>query len=365
MFSRGTLTRYMFMRFLLAILGVFCLFLFLIYLIDLVEMLRIATKRGGATFFTVAWITFLRLPAFAEICLPFAVLAGSIGYFLLLSRSSELIIARASGMSVWQFIMPAIMVAIVYGVVSVCLYNPLAAYGKAEADRVYAETYGRSKSVFTSRKKNGAWLRQNSVDGQSIISAANVANGGSLLTDVTIIQYDKNDSFFERVDAKKAVLQNGRWLLTEAWVSSVGRESVFYKNFVVSTKLTPTRVKDAFGSANSISFWELPRFIDVAESAGLSATMFKVQYQLLLSRPLVLISMVLLAATCSLKGFRFGNIQQMVISGLAAGFFYFMAAEVSRNMGMAELTAPEIAVWVPVFIACCLTITVLLYQEDG
>ncbi|MGH1352950.1 MAG: LPS export ABC transporter permease LptG [Methyloligellaceae bacterium] len=365
MLSRGTLTRYMFMRFFLAILGVFFLFLFLIYLIDLVEMLRVATKRGGATFFTAAWITFLRLPAFAEICLPFAVLAGSIGSFLLLSRSSELIIARASGMSVWQFIMPAILVAILYGIISVTLYNPLAALAKAEAERFYAETYGKSTSVFKSAKSSGAWLRQNSVDGQSIISATNVANGGTLLTNVTIIQYDKNGKFFERIDAQKATLKNGRWVLSEVWVSLVGRDTVFYKNFVVSTNLTPTRVKDAFGSANSVSFWELPRFIDIAEKAGLSATRFKVQYQLLLSRPLVLISMVLLAATCSLKGFRFGNIQQMVISGLAAGFVYFMAAEVSRNVGMAGLTAPAIAVWVPVFIACCLTITVLLYQEDG
>ena len=50
----------------------------------------------------------------------------------------------------------------------------------------------------------------------------------------------------------------------------------------------------------SISFWDLPNFIQIAERAGLPATQYRVQYQLLLSRPFLLVTMVLIAATCSL-----------------------------------------------------------------
>ncbi len=342
----------------------FSLCLVLIFLIDFVEILRLSTKYGGATFIQLTWITLLRLPAFAEICLPFAVLGGSIAAFLLLSRSSELIIIRASGMSVWQFVWPGIMIALLYGIIAVAAYNPLAAYSKALSEKLYAETFNKKSNVFKN-KGGGAWLRQDSIDGQSIINAAAVANQGKLLTGVIITHYDTEHRFAERIEAQKAVLHNGHWELTKAWVSSVGREPIFYGKYILSTYLTPTQVTDALGAANSVSFWDLPKFIEIAERAGLSATQFKVQYQLLLSRPLLLISMVLLAATCSLKGFRFGNIQTMVIGGLSAGFVYFMVAEVSRNMGLSGLTAPSIAAWAPIFIACCLTITVLLYQEDG
>ena len=333
-------------------------------MIDFVEILRISTKFGGATFLHMAWITFLRLPSFAEICFPFAVLAGSITSFLLLSRSSELIIIRAAGMSVWQFVWPGVMVAFIFGLIAVCLYNPIASQAKTKAEQLYSELINRKANVFKS-KHGSAWLRQESVDGQSIISAKQVTNRGSTLTGVNVIQYDKNHSFFERIEAEKAVLFNGYWELHKAWVSGVGQDPVFYNTFLLSTKLSPTQVIDALAPANSVSFWQLPKFIEIAEAAGLSATRFKVQYQLLLSRPLLLISMVLLAATCSLKGFRFGNIQSMVIGGLFAGFVFFMVAEVSRNMGLSGITAPFVAAWTPVFIACCITLTVLLYQEDG
>ena len=61
----------------------------------------------------------LRLPAFTEILLAFAVLVGSIGALLSLNRKSELIVMRAGGMSVWQFLRPGLTVALVLGVLAV------------------------------------------------------------------------------------------------------------------------------------------------------------------------------------------------------------------------------------------------------
>ena len=104
---------------------------------------------------------------------------------------------------------------------------------------------------------------------------------------------------------------------------------------------------------------------EIAERAGLPATQYRVQYQLLLSRPFLLVTMVLIAATCSLRAFRFGNVQLNALGGIAAGFAFFVLAEVSRNFAMAGLTSATAAAWVPVIIAASLALTVLLYKEDG
>jgi lipopolysaccharide export system permease protein len=134
---------------------------------------------------------------------------------------------------------------------------------------------------------------------------------------------------------------------------------------LLSTYLTPTQVRDSLGTVFSISVWDLPNFIEIAERAGLPATQYRVQYQLLLSRPFLLVTMVLIAATCSLKGFRFGNVQINAIIGLSAGFAFFVFSEISRNFAMAGLTSAVAAAWVPVIIATSLALTVLLYKEDG
>jgi lipopolysaccharide export system permease protein len=88
-------------------------------------------------------------------------------------------------------------------------------------------------------------------------------------------------------------------------------------------------------------------------------------YQQLLARPFLMICMVLLAATCALKPFRFGKIQTMVIAGLSAGFAFFVLVELSRKLGMSGYITAGVAAWAPIAIASLLAMTVLLHQEDG
>ena len=112
----STLGLYMAKRFAVTILGVFFLMLLLIFFIDLIEVMRIGAGRDDVHAGTLMLISVLRVPIFSELALPFAVLIGIIGAFLGLSRSSELTIMRAAGLSVWQFLQPAVTVAFVFGV---------------------------------------------------------------------------------------------------------------------------------------------------------------------------------------------------------------------------------------------------------
>jgi lipopolysaccharide export system permease protein len=361
----GTLARYFSLRFFIAMLAMFLLCCVLIFFVDFIEMLRRAGNYSGdVPSFLLAWMALLRLPSFSELVLPFAVLIGAIGIFLMLSRSSELVVLRAAGISVWQFTLPAMIVAFLLGVGFVLLYNPIAALARAEAERLYAGAFERGASLLKT-KNAGAWLREDGTDGPSVIHALEVLNQGLELKDVTVFQYDRDHGLTERVEAKKAVLKDGRWELDNAWVSAVGQEPALYERYLLSTYLTPTQVRDSLGTVFSISFWDLPNFIQIAERAGLPATQYRVQYQLLLSRPFLLVTMVLIAATCSLRGFRFGNVQINAVFGLAAGFAFFVFAEISRNFAMAGLTSAVAAAWVPVIVAASLALTVLLYKEDG
>ncbi len=125
----STLSRYIGSRFLTAILGMFALCSVLIFMIDFVELLRQAGKGGNVPAWLLAWMTILRLPAYTEILLPFAVLVGSIAALLMLARKSELAVMRAGGMSVWQFLRPGIVVAFTLGVLSVVALQPACSRG--------------------------------------------------------------------------------------------------------------------------------------------------------------------------------------------------------------------------------------------
>jgi lipopolysaccharide export system permease protein len=359
-----TLRRYIARRFLLAILATFTVCAVLIFMIDMVELLRLSRRATDLSISMLLWMALLRLPAFTEILLAFAVLVGSIAALMSLNRKSELNVMRAGGMSVWQFLWPGLIVALVLGVMAVTLFNPLAATARSEAERLVAEAFGKEASLL-SNSGEGSWLRQDGADGQSVMTAKAVADQGLSLAGVIVFVFDPQGAFVERIDAERATLGDGYWELLRGLVSRPGKEAQPFDRYTVKTYLTREKVGDALGSEISVSFWQLPSLIEVSERAGLSPDRYKMQYALLLARPMLLITMVILAATVSLRSFRSGGTQTMVLTGMVGGIGFFLLSEVSRQIGIAGLISPGTAVWVPIGLALLVSLTVLLHQEDG
>jgi lipopolysaccharide export system permease protein len=359
-----TLRRYLAKRFLFGVLGAFLVCSCLIYMIDMIELLRLSRRAQDLSVATLLWIGLLRLPAFTELLLAFAVLVGSIGALLSLNRRSELTVMRSAGMSVWQFLRPGAVVTFILGVLAVTLFNPLAAAARFESERLVAEVFGMEAGLFAA-KGVGAWLRQDGADGQSVLNARAVADQGLVLSGVIGFVFDPQGRFTERVDAERATLQDGYWELQKTVVSRPKREPETFGTYTISTHLTRERVGDALGSEIAVSFWQLPDLIEVSERAGLSASKYRMQHAILLARPALLIAMVVLAATVSLRSFRSGGIQIMVLTGLVGGIGLFLLAEVSRQIGASGLISPALAVWVPIGVSLLVSLTVLLHQEDG
>ena len=364
MWQRATLDLYLARRFLLAIVATFTLCAALIFMIDFIELLRQSGKTGDVPLFTLIALALLRLPAYTEFLLPFAILVGSIATLLWLSRKSELSVMRAGGMSAWQYLQPGLIVAFSLGVFFVVAYNPMAATARSHSERMAADVFGRDAKLFRSDAE-GVWLRQDGTDGESVISAVFTENKGLNLRIVTAFVFDKNGQFTARIDAQRASLKEGYWELSDAVVGAVDQAPQEVGMYLLPTYLTPERVRETLGNVISVSFWQLPNLIEHAEKAKISSARLRVQYELLLSRPLLCIAMVLLAATVSLRSFRSGGIQTMVVTGMIGGFGFFLMAEVSRQIGNAGLAPPWAAVWIPTLAVILVTTTVLLHQEDG
>ncbi len=363
MLTARTLRRYVAKRFLISIVGAFVVCACLILMIDLIELLRLTRRAQDLSVATLIWIGLLRLPAFTELLLGFAVLVGSITALLSLNRKSEITVMRSAGMSVWQFLRPGIVVTLLFGIFAVVAFNPLAASARFEAERLVADLFGVDAGLLG--KGEGSWLRQDGPDGESVLNAQAAANQGLSLSGVIAFLFDPKGHFIERIDAERATLQDGYWELHKVTVARPQREAETFSKYSLSTRLTRERVSEALGSEIAISFWQLPALIEEAEKLRLSATKYRMQHAILLSRPALLIAMVILAATVSLRSFRSGGIQIMVLTGMVGGIGLFLLVEVSRQIGVTGLISPTLAVWVPIAVSLLVSLTVLLHQEDG
>lgn len=363
----GTFSRYVARRFAIAILGVYLGCALLIFLIDFVEMLRRSSAVDGVGLASLILLAAYRTPSFAEQALPFAVLIGAMAALLNLSRRNELAVARGTGVSAWQFLAPGAATTLLLGIFAVTVYNPLSAHLFTLSQRMEATLFSRAENplLLGGGGLGGVWLQQEGVDGRTVIHAGRSRESGTELDDVTVYVYDPAGKFSERIEARHARLKESYWDLAQAWVSSPEAEPQFYKDYLVTTYLTPAQIARSVTDPQSISVWALPNFIDLAQRAGIATAPYRFQLHLLLSRPFALIAMVVIAASVSLRLFRFGNIGRHIITGVVMGFIFFVLSKVLGDFGSAGLLMPLAAAWLPVIVVMLAGLTILLYQEDG
>ena len=358
----STLGRYFAMRFVSAILGVFLTVFVLIFTIDLVELMRRAGEAEGATTLRLAGLALFRTPNVAEQVLPFAILFAALASFLNLSRKLELVVARAAGVSAWQFSAPAIAVAALAGILATTVYNPAATYLKEQATVNENLLFGRKGAGGSER---GVWFRQRSVDGEAIVRAASLDENTYTLNDVTAFVFQPDGLFMERVEAPSATLSGNVWQFTNARVLSVGIEPQILDRYLLATYLTPAELRGAVGQTQSASFWALPGIIRTLDLAGLDATRYRLRYQSLLARPALLVAMVLVAASVSLRFLRSGGFAGMVLSGVAAGFVLYVATRIVEDLGTAGVVSTVFAAWAAPVVGGMLGTLTLLHREDG
>lgn len=341
----------------------------LVALFDFIELLRRAATRPEATFGLVASIASLRLPFVVLQILPFAVLLGGIIAFWRLARSSELVVARAAGVSAWSFLAGPVLVALCLGTLAITVVSPLSAAMLARAERLDA-TYLRNATGLSSLAGGRLWLRQADATlepgGVAILAGVpEIGREGFQLTQVSLWRLAANDRPLERVEAPRARLIPGAWELEQAVAFGSDRQPSAPGTLRLPTTLTPDRIEDSFASPDTLSFWALPGFIAVLESAGFSAMRHRLHFHSLLSLPLLTAAMALMAAGFSMRHSRRGGVARMIGAGIAAGFALFLLDKVSEEFGQAGTLPVALAAWAPSIAGLLLALTLLIYQEDG
>jgi lipopolysaccharide export system permease protein len=360
----ATLSSYFGRQFVFWVLGTFLAIMGIVFLVDLVELLRRASDKEGATLGTVVEMALLKAPRMGQAVFPFAILAGGMMAFTRMTRNQELVVARSAGVSVWQFLLPALIVALVFGVFRVTVLNPVASVMTAKFEALENSVL-RDGGNALAVSSEGLWIREKTPGGHSVLHARGIIGEGDTIYDVIVFIFEGEDRFKSRVDAESAQLEPGHWILRKAvLISEDGIPSV-RPVYRLATELTIDNIHDSFASPNTMSFWELPRFISILEDAGFSAVRHRLHWHSLLASPLLLCAMVLIAATFSLRMTRRGGTMPWVCAGLFFGFFLYFMSDLVFALGLSSRIPEVLAAWTPATVTTLLGVASLLHLEDG
>ena len=360
----ATLSGYITRQFLASIALVFAALLGLVFLIDSVELLRRSGNRNTVGMSTIIEMALLRIPFMSQKIIPFAMLFGGMLSLTRLTRSHELVIARAAGVSVWQFLLPGLMLALVIGGLIITLFNPLASATTWRYEQLEAK-YMRGQTSLLAVSSSGLWLREAGEHGQMVVHALRISQEDMSLHDTTFYLYEGAGEFARRLDAETASLEDGYWDLRNALISAPNQLTEAHERFRLKTTMTMNQIQESFAPPETMSFWDLPGFIKTLEAAGFSAVKHRIYWHSILAVPMLLCAMVLIAATFSLRLTRRGGTGLLVVGGLLAGFLLFFLTDVVLALGMSGNIPVILSAWAPAGVATLLGLAMLFHLEDG
>lgn len=383
-----TLSVYVGRRFILAVLGMQGGLTLIGALFDFLGLLRQASDKPQAGLGILAEMEVLRVPWLAMQILPFAVLLGGIYAFWRLTRSSELVVARASGISAWQFLTFPVVFATLLGAFATMAVSPVSALMYARAESMHRQ-YLSVGAGRLSLRGGQLWLRQTDLAGLphgakppasggngsassrlgtvAILHASNVQLKGKVLTTgrMTVLRLSPETTLEQRIEAQSAKLESGGWQLHQVALLEPDAAPRHETGLWFPSDLTVRRVQESFASPNALSVWALPGFIRLLARAGFSTTRHELAFQTLLALPLLCATMSLVAAGFSMRPARRGGAGRMIGGGVACGFALFMLSEIAAQFGKSGVVPVTLAAWAPAAAGLLFALSLLLHLEDG
>ena len=365
-----TIWKYLTFRFLSRVMFVSLGLLLLVILLTMIENMRRASNGGEGAGFALQ-LTLLQAPAFLSQVSPLIFMLAALWTFLGLSRSSELVVLRAAGVSATRFLFFPVVSAFLIGVLFITVISPIVAATSQRATAMIDEL-SRGGSNVLSLSGDALWLRQGTPDGQTVIEAKRVSADGTTLFGVRMHHFNTQNILVTRIEARSASLVQSQWVLrgVSRWTindptdPSLGKAEQL-PELTISTNLSQERILDSFAAPETVSIWELQEFIQTLERAGFSARRHRIFLQTELARPALYAAMVLIGAAFSLRHMRFGQTGVMVLMAIFSGFLLYFFKDLTESLGNAGTIPVILAGWTPPIVAILLASSMLLHLEDG
>lgn len=297
------------------------------------------------------WFVALTLPQYLCQLLPVAALIGGLLGLGNLARGSELVVMRASGVTIARFCLwlggAGLVLAAVMLVVGEFVAPPLGQY--ARQMKVFAKF-----SEFSFAGSKGTWVR----DGDTIISideqSASAQFGG-----VQVFRIVPGKELLSAGRAETASLsEDKRWGLdqyAETRFGPHGTGSSRVPHHELRTTLSSEFLGLAVVEADGMGLRDLMTYTDHLQRNDLEATRFQIAFWARIARMAAMVIVAMLALPFSLGSMRASGQGARTVVGILIGAAFVLLSQTLENGGMLFGLQPILVGWLPTAVLAALT----------
>ncbi|MDA7686539.1 LPS export ABC transporter permease LptG [Pseudomonadales bacterium] len=327
-----------------SILLVFLLVLGLDVIAAIVDQL--GDLREAYTFIQAIYYVLLTVPGSINEYVPLAALIGSLVGMGLLASSSEIVVMRASGISLVKLadyaFRPVFLVIIFSMLVGEFVAPTTDRWAKTHKD---LKLWGSTHSMVSGR--TGLWHRE----GDTFMHFSVVQPGG-VLYGITLFEFSDGELSRART-ATRATYQKDQWLLEDVKDTEFNQSAIRTRELTTliwNSTLTPASLAFLVNEPSELAMQSLVYYSDYLQEQGLDAGPYQLAFWQKCLQPVAIFGLVLIALSFVFGPLRSATMGFRVFVGIVVG----IAFQFTQNLlGPASLIygfSPLLAVLIPILL---------------
>ena len=288
--------------------------------------------NDGYNLSRVSLLVLLSVPRMVYELFPMAALLGTTVGLSVLASDSELVVMRASGVSIPGITMAALRMGALFVVIAMLVGEFVTPVTERQAQRIRAETL---QQEIQQKRDFGLWMR----DAQTYV------NIGEVLPDLTlhrirIFAFDGERRLRSMVAAREGMFEDGHWRIGGVRRTAVDPEGRVEASSSESerwhTRVTPRILSLFLVRPEQLSFWQIRHYIRHLAANQQQTEPFELAYWGRLMLPLSTALMVVLAIPFVFVSIRSGSVGRSLFVGIMLGLGFYA---VSRGFGYVVLAS--------------------------
>ena len=180
------------------------------------------------------FLTFLNIPSVIFDIFPFIFLITAQFAFIKLMDQNEIIVLKNFGLDNLKIIKILSILSFIFGIFIITIYYNFSSSLKYSYLNL-KNTYAKDNKYLAVITENGIWIKDQREENINIINANSFKN--KYLYDVDIIQFDKNFNFKKNIISKSILIENKKWIISDALVADAKGKTKKINNFQFRYKL--------------------------------------------------------------------------------------------------------------------------------
>ena len=350
-----TYTKFLLNGFIRSFLNVFFVMFSLVFILNILQEIEFLSNQEVNSFYPI-YLSLMSSPSIIFEMFPFIFLISTQFFFLKLFNNDEINIFKYSGLKNIKIILILSIISFFIGIFTISVFYSLS----SNLQHYYLQVknqFSKDKLYLAVINKNGLWIKDVVNDQTSIINSSKINN--NFLTDTFISTFDEKFNLIRSLKSNKIDIKDKEWLIYDATIfeNNISQKSDLIK---FKSNFNQKRIESLFSNLSSLSLFKLINLRQNYNSLNYSTVDVDLQIYRILTYPLFLVIMTILASIIMLNTKKSNSKFIKIIIGLFCSVIIYYMNNLMNVMGSTERVPLMVSIWTPIIFLSLVNLIMLI-----